>query len=272
MTDFDILPTAPSAKYSWARLAAMSAGLLLATVGGKAAAAVDCASKTLTHAASTQCLAHHAHAVVHAKAQQTVATEGDMLTPVSETVAADAAAQPHPAAAAAPAAPTVKLADVALPASTLVARVGHVAGGPSPWRGHGAPAGNRRPQSADVLVPASAVSTASATLDNTGSFGDLLHGSGNGGLPAVPAPAGWAILLIGLLGLAALVRSPSVARAQSWASAAASADRSGVRARARGWAVDRVDPERYAQAQARRSHQGHFVREAGLVRFGAEAL
>lgn len=273
MTVCDILPAAKSAQYSWVRLAAMSAGILLASigVGGKAFAAVNCAPKAAHHANSTQCLAHHPRAGVHggSKMEKTVMTnpaaEGDVLTPISATASFSKAiaAQPHGARAAL----GVNLPNVALPASALVARVGQAARRPSPWRGHGAPAGNLLPRAATDLPVARSAVTAATNNDGGSSFADLLHGGS--GMPAVAAPAAWSVLLLGLLGLMALARSPRVARVQSWATASlSSAGRSAGRAKARGWAVDRVDPERYAQAQHRVARQG-FVRAAAPTRFGS---
>jgi DNA-binding IclR family transcriptional regulator len=90
-------------------------------------------------------------------------------------------------------------------------------------------------------------------------------------MPAIPAPVAWTILLVGLLGLRALMRTPRAARARSWAMATpSSANRSGTRARARGWAVDQVDPDRYVLNQVAPSRPGHFVR-AAAARFGADA-
>jgi hypothetical protein len=269
MTVCNIRPATTSAKYSRARLAAMAAGLLLATVGagGRAFAAAGCDAKPADHIASTQCVGHrHLRAAVHtaSKTQKTVSTtaavvgaEGDELTPVSAAASSSkaVAAQPH-------AAPTAALAtlDVQLPHSTL-STSNEVAplkqAGPSPWRGHGAPAGNRRPPSFDM--PASAA--AMAPQDSSFSLADVVHGAG--GMPNVPAPAAWAILLMGLLGLTAIARQPRVARAQSWMMASPSS--SAARSSAGVGAVDRVDPARYAQGPARRSHQGHFVRSSAAA-------
>ena len=272
MTVFNILPAAASTKYSWVQLAAIGASLLLATVGGKASAAVDCAAKTVNHTTSAQCLAHRPHAGVHnvSKTPVTIGvTEGDVLTPISATAVKTVAAHPRAVAAAAPAA-NVKLPDIALPASALVARAGHAAHGPSPWSSHGAPAGNRLPLAAGGLPIAQPVTAAMPTSDAT-PFHDLVR-TGGDRFSIVPAPAAGVILLAGLLGLTALIRSPRVARVGSWAMPTlSSADGPRARAKARGWAVDRVDPERYATAQVGRSHKGHFVRTAG-ARFGAEAI
>jgi len=265
MTVCNIRPTAPSAKYSWARLAAMTAGLLLATVsaGGSAVAADGCGAKTAHPVASTQCIEHHPHAGVHggSKMQQAATTkaiavtEGDALTPVS-------------ASSQAVAAPTIEQGrrpGPALPASTLVHRVGRAGDSGSLWRGRSAPAGNRWPPSAGMLV---------ATGAETGAphgaafpLGNLVHGGG--GLPSIPAPAAWAVLVMGLLGLGAMARQPGVARAQSWAMS--SLPSSASRSAAGIGAVDRIDPARYAQGPARRSHQGHFVRAATVSRFGVDA-
>ena len=235
MTVFNILSAAPSAKYSWVQLAAVGASLVLATVGGKASAAVDCAARTVDPAVSAQCAAHHPHAGVHSgsKAQKTVnaaalsASEGDVLTPVSAADAKTAASAAH----------VVQLPHLALP--SLASR------GPSPWSGHGADAGNRLP--VDAAVAGSAVTAAATTPDSTDSLHDLMHGD-TAALPVVPGPFVWTIVLAGLLGLGVLIiGSPRVARVQSWAmDTTSSADRSRGRAKARGWAVDRVDPDRYA--------------------------
>jgi len=284
MTVCNIRPAATSAKYSWARLAAMTAGLLLATVGagGRAFAAVGCDAKS-ADIASTRCLAHHhTRAAVHSgsKTQKTVnanaaamadrVSEGDELTPGGVAVSSSqaAASQSHAAPTVTLAAPSVQLPHATRSASSAAARLGRAGAGPSPWRAHGAPADNRWPPSTDMLVPARAVATAEAPQSSAISLRDIVHGAG--GIPGVPAPAAWAILLMGLLGLTAIARQPRVARAQSWAMTSPSL--SVARSAAGIGAVDRVDPTRYAQGPARRSHQGHFVRSgAASSRFGVDA-
>jgi hypothetical protein len=216
MTVRNISPANKTAKYSWTRLAMVNAAFLLVAIaaGGNAVAAVDCGSKPAPHAASTQCRQHHPRAGVHGlsktqiivRATATRAVDGDVLTPAGRH------APPTTVATSS----VLRLPDVALPASTLVHRLGRAGVGPSPWRGHGAPAGNRLPPTDGLQVPARAVTAAAATSGSPFSLGDLLHVSG-GGMPALPAPAGWTILLVGLLALAALARSPRVARVQSWA-------------------------------------------------------
>jgi hypothetical protein len=262
MTVRNIRSAAPSTKYSWARLAAMTAGLLLATVcfGGSAFAADDCSARTAHPGASTQCIEHHARAGVHgasktqqaAKTKAAVATEGDALTPVSASSTAVTA----------PTTEQVRWPGTALPASTPVHRHGRAGG--SPWRGRGASAGDRRPPSPDMLVATGAETGAPQRAGS--SLGDLGHG---GRLPSVPAPVAWAALLMGLLGLSAMARQPGVARAQSWAMS--SLPSSAGRSAAGIGAVDRVDPARYAPSPARSPHQGHFVRAATASRFGVDA-
>ena len=272
MTVCNIHPAAISAKYSWARLAAMTAGLLLATVGagGQAFAAVGCDAKAADHVASTQCVEHrHTRATVHtaSKTQKTTSTtaaamaaEGDALTPVSVAAPSSktVAARLHAAPIVTLAAPMAQLQHGMLSASTVAERLAQA--GPSPWRARGAPGGNRWPPAMDM--PAAA--TAEAPQDNA-SVGDLLRGAS--GIPNVPAPAAWAILLMGLVGLTAIARQPRVARVQAWAMTRPSS--SATRSSAGVGAVDRIDPARY-QGPARRSHQGHFVRASGSNGFGMD--
>jgi hypothetical protein len=254
MTICDIVPAAKAAKYSWKRMAAMSAGILLAAVGagGKALAAVDCASPA-NHAAATQCPAQHPRTGVHggSKAQQTIGAktvatvEGDELTPLSAAVASSraVAAQRRAALAADAPAPGVKLPNVALPASALVDRVGRDAPAASPWHGRGAPQGNLWPHTAESPTSDGRVTADMNSGSGDSSLADLLHGAGG---VVVPAPAAWIILLVGLLGLSVLARGPRVARVKAWATSLPSpAGRSGSQATARGWAIDRMDPERY---------------------------
>jgi hypothetical protein len=274
---------AAAAKYSWARLALMSAALLLATVcaGGSVFAADDCGAKPAHHVASTQCQERHPRAGVHSgsRTQKTVntdttattdgvsgddASDGDELTPVTATVSSSKAFASHHYAA--PTTARARLPDEALPASTLVHRLGRAGNGASPWRAHRAPSGDQGPPSADMSVLARAVTNDGTSQDSAATLGHLVPG---GGLPSVPAPAAWAILLMGVLGLIAIARQPGVARAQSWAMSSLSP--SVTRSAAGIGAVDRVDPSRYAQAPARRSHQGHFVRAATPALFGVDA-
>jgi hypothetical protein len=116
-------------------------------------------------------------------------------------------------------------------------------------------------------APTHAVAITEAPQGSAFSLGDLVRGAG--GMPNVPAPAAWAILLMGLLGLTAIARQPRFAQARSWAMTSPSS--SAARSSAGVGAVDRVDPARYAQGPARRSHQGHFVRSATATHFGVEA-
>jgi hypothetical protein len=102
-----------------------------------------------------------------------------------------------------------------------------------------------------------------------GDLSELLHGN-SGGIPTVPAPATWTILLAGLLSLGFLSRLPAVARARSWATTSPSASGwSRSRARAAVSAIDRIDPTRYVQAQVRRSHQGYFHPGVARTAFAA---
>ena len=229
----------------------VNAALLLIVVGStdSAFALVDCGSKTVNRAAATQCRGYHprARAHQHARTRKIVKAtagpaEGEQLTPANP-----ATAEPTSAG--------FGLADVLLPAATLVHRLARVGGGPSPWRARGAPAGNRWPASADAPT-----SMRATTLK------DIVHG---GAMPAVPAPVAWALLLIGALVAGVLIRPRRVARIQSWA--ATSPPRlvsSLARAKASGSALDRVDPERYARVEVR--SQGHFVRASGPNRFGSD--
>lgn len=228
----------------------MNAAFLLFVVGlsGKAAAE-DCGARH--HATATECRAHHPRVADQSRTQKFVQTTID-----SGEVA--------PAVASHAAGPSSWVADLAGSASTVAHRFGQASAGPSPWRGHGAPAGNRWPTADNAPPTHNAVTGVAGIAQNDNSLADLLRGKVDG-LPAVPAPIAWTVLLAGLLGLRALFRTPGVAKAQSWATAA----RFGSRAKARGWAVDRVDPERYALAQVRRSPQGRFVRASAEGRFGA---
>ncbi len=258
MTVRSFHPAATAAKYSWSRLAAMTAGLLLATVcaGGSAFAADDCGAKP-AHSASTQCLEHRPRAGGHSgsRTQKTAArtragetaslSDGDELTPVSPVVSSSAALVAPPRAA--PMAEHVGLPSLTLPASTPVHRLGR---GDDRW-----------PPSAGTLA-VSALS-AGAFQGTPHPVGGLVHG---GGLPSVPTAFAWAILLMGVVGLIVIARQPGVARAQAWAMSPlpSSVTRSAAGVRA----VDRVDPSRYTEGPARRSHQGHFVR-AATAHFGS---
>ena len=150
MTVCNIRRAVTSAKYSWSRLAAMTAGLLLATVctGGSAFAADDCGAKPAHHSASTQCLEHRLRTGVHgaSKTQKTARTkagesaspsDGDELTPASAAVSFTAVVAPPWAA---PTAEHVGLSSMTLPASRTVHRLGR---GGEGW-----------PPSADSLVAA----------------------------------------------------------------------------------------------------------------------
>lgn len=140
------------------------------------------------------------------------ASDGDELTPVTATVSSSKAFASHHYAA--PTTARARLPDEALPASTLVHRLGRAGNGASPWRAHRAPSGDQGPPSADMSVLARAVTNDGTSQDSAATLGHLVPG---GGLPSVPAPAAWAILLMGVLGLIAIARQPGVARAQSWA-------------------------------------------------------
>jgi hypothetical protein len=121
---------------------------------------------------------------------------------------------------------------------------------------------------AGVAAPAAALPldrspVTASVAEARDALGDVVRGDAGGAfaIPALSAPVAWSILLVGLFGLLAIARGPAVARAQAWAACMPS--RSDVRSRTRASALDRVDPARYAQAQAVRSHGGHFVRTAG---------
>lgn len=250
------------ARHPLRQVAVVRVALLLIAMGAgnNAFAAVDCGSRTAHHAAAAQCRGHHPRtgADRHAKAQNIVkatggrAAEGEELTPADPATAQ-------------PTSPGFRLADVLLPASAVVHRLARIGAGPSPWSARGAPAGNRWPASADAPNPPSATTAAAAPRDSAPSLGDLVHG---GGMPAVPAPIAWTILLVGILGLRVLTRPPRVARVQSWADTSPSRAAWLARARASRSALDRVDPERYARVEVRR--QGHFVRVTGANRFGVD--
>jgi hypothetical protein len=249
------------ARYSWMRLAVVNAALLLVGVGAASNAHADADATPAHHTASTPSREHHKGAGVHGRsaAQHSVKaaspSDGDELTPVH-------ASRPS----ATPAGPS--LADSA---SSLINRLTSARAAPSPWRGHGAPAGNLLPRAdAHPIAGGLVTATMATAATSTGSFSEVLRGNG-GDMPGVPAPAAWSVLLLGLLVLPFLMRLPRMARARSWATATpAAAGRSAGRAKARGWAVDRVDPDRYSLAPAGYSHQGHFVRGAA-ARFGADA-
>jgi hypothetical protein len=251
------------ARHSRRQMAVVRAALLLIALGvaNNAFAAVDCGPKMADHAAATQCRGHHPRTGVrkHAKARNIVkatagrVAEGEKLTPANP-----ATAEPNSTGS--------ELADVLLPASVVVHRLARIGGGPSPWSARGAPAGNRWPASADAPNPTRAPTAAAASRDSAPSLGDIARGGG--GMPAVPAPIAWAILLAGVLGLRVLTRPPRVARVRSWADTSSRAAWSLARAKASRSALDRVDPERYARVEVRR--QGHFVRVSGANHFGAD--
>lgn len=245
------------------RLALVSTAFLLTALGtaGDAFAAVDCGSGTALHANAVQCQDRHPRTGVHehARMRKTVKTtagrvaDGEALTPADPATAE-------------PASPGFGLADLSLPASTLVHRLARVGRGPSPFSGRGAPAGNRWPASPPAPNSTRVTAGAPAPRESATSLRDLVHG---GGMPAVPAPLAWAILLVGILGLRLLTRPPRVDQVQSWAATSPSkAAWSPAHAKAIRSALDRVDPERYAHADVRR--QGHFVRPSGSNRFGAD--
>ena len=244
-------PARKPARHSLRRLVVANTALLLIVVGStdNAFALVNCGSKAVSRAAATQCRGYHprAGAHQHARTRKIVKAtagpaEGEELTPANPPTAEPTSAG-------------FGLADVLLPAATLVHRLARVGGGPSPWRARGAPAGNRWPASADAPT-----STRATTLK------DIVHG---GAMPAVPAPAAWALLLIGALGAGVLIRPRRVARIQSWAATSPSRPvASPARAKASRSALDRVDPERYARAEIRR--RGNFVRASASNRFGAD--
>ena len=240
-----------------------NAALLLIAVGAadNAFAAVDCGSKIVNHAAATQCRGDHPRTGghQHARTQKIVKTtarrvaEGEQLTPADPATAE-------------PTSTGFGLADVLLPASTVLHRLARAGAGPSPWRARGAPAGNRWPASADAPTSSRAKTAAAAPRDGATSLKDIFHG---GGMPAVPAPVAWALLLIGAFGIGVLIRPRRVARAQSWAATSPSRRVSSLaRAKASRSALDRVDPERYARVEVR--SEGHFVRAPGANRFGAD--
>jgi len=130
----------------------LNAAVLLFTVGlsGTAAAAADCAAKPAHQAASMECRTHHTRdgASSQARTHKTVQTTIDSGEVTS-------AAAPHAAPRssgiladvfAAPALRRVSAPELAVPASTMAHRLGQAAAaGPSPWRGHDAPAGARWP-------------------------------------------------------------------------------------------------------------------------------
>jgi hypothetical protein len=105
---------------------------------------------------------------------------------------------------------------------------------------------------------------AASVGDARSSLGDAT--SGIGARPFVSAPAAWSVLLLGLIGLFVVMPRPTVARVRSWAMQIPLrvADHRGTRA----GAIDRVDPDRYAQTSDPRWRQGHFVRAASRTRFG----
>ncbi len=256
------------AGHSLRRLAAANAACLLIALGtaDKAlAAAVDCGAKTAHRAATAPCRRHHPplgarpHAEVQKIGRATAgpAADGDELTPA--TARRDQVKR-------GPVTIAFDLADVTLPVSIVVHRLARAATGPSPWSGRGAPAGNRWPASADAPMPMRAATAQAAPGDSAPSLRDLVGGDG---MPAVPAPVAWAILLLGVLGLRILTRPPRVARVQSWATRPPSkAAWSLARAKASRSALDRIDPERYARVEVPR--QGHFVRASAPNHFGAD--
>jgi hypothetical protein len=256
-------PANKPARLSRRRLAVVSVTFLLTALGtaGDAFAAVDCGAGTALNAAATQCLGHHPRAGAHerprtrktAKATAGRVADGEALTPADPATAE-------------PASPGFRLPDLSLPASDLVHRLALVGRGPSPFSGRGAPEGNRWPASPEAPKSTRVTAGAPAPRESATSLRDMVHG---GGMPAVPAPLAWAILLLGILGLRLLTRPPRVDRVQSWAATSPSrAAWSLARAKASRSALDRVDPERYARAEVRR--QGHFVRGPGANRFGAD--
>jgi hypothetical protein len=263
------------ARYSWMRLTAINAALLLAAVGAASNAHADVAATPAHHTASTPSRDHKG-AVVHgrAAAQHSVKAKTD-ANPALQEARAEAASlsdgdELTPVHGSVPSA-TRTGTSLADSASSMINQLTTARAAPSPWRGHGAPAGNLLPGADTHSIAGDLVTATMTTPDTaTGSFGDLLHGAG-GGMTGVPAPAAWSVLLFGLLGLPFLMRSPQVARARAWATATPASGRSATSGKAKGWAVDRVDPDRYSLAPAGHSRQGYFVRGAAASRFGADA-
>ena len=234
MPIFNVSSANTAAKLSWTRLVAMNAALLLVAVSmsSNADAAVGCGAKAAHHAPSTQCQAHHPRSGAHVKSPADAS--------VKTTVA------------------TIDSGEVALSGPTFSAK----AAGVSPV------AARTQPRStAELPLDRGSVIAAGG---RPGDLSDLVQGN-SGGIPTVPAPATWTILLAGLLGLGLLSRLPAVARARAWAitSPSSASGWSRSRARAAGSAIDRVDPARYVQAQVRRSHQGHFHRGVARTAFAA---
>jgi hypothetical protein len=94
---------------------------------------------------------------------------------------------------------------------------------------------------------------------------DTMHG-GAASMPVLSAPAAWSVLLLGLVGLCVMLPRPTVAKVRSWAMEIPSriAERRGTPHAP----LDRIDPDRYAQASDLRGRHGYFARAATRTRFG----
>jgi hypothetical protein len=151
--------------------------------------------------------------------------------------------------------------------------------GASAWPAHGSPAarlpqGAFPPASAGAQVPRVRLSAGQLPLDHgpssasqgdvRRSLGDILYG-GADAKPTFSTTTGWLALLLGLIGLLAVLPRPGPQRVRSWATAIPS--RAAARPPPHGGQA-MLDDARRSEAPGPRWRQGHFVRTPRR-RFGA---
>jgi hypothetical protein len=225
------------------RLAAINAALLLVClpIGAAAAAPVHCGSAASLHGVSTARPAvrpcPHVRGQLRARAPAKAQAAGDLgeLTPLAGSGA-------PPARSGWPAAwlTAVSRAVLALPSLRAEAQ------------------GSRARLSAGQL-PLDRGPVSANIGDVRRSLGDAMGGAVDA-RPIFSAPIGWSVLLLGLIGLFAVMRRPRVDRVRSWAMAIP--PRAVARLALRAAVLDPSDPARRAQPAGQRLHQGHFVRTA----------
>jgi hypothetical protein len=233
MTLFNILIADKSPESTRIRLAALCIVLLMAgcAFGEKAHAAVACGLKGTHQVAITQCRAHAPRAEDAAtQAPVEADASGARLTPLSPT-----------------AAPVRSGLFAAAPVALM----------PTPRQ-------NSDAQAAFRALPRDQRSVSAGVWQARGALGNAMQ---DGPTPAISAdllssPFAWTIFLAGLLGLFAMTRGRTVARAQAWG-AVETARRTSATSM-----LDRLDVALSAPSPSQRAHQGHFVRTAAAGRFG----
>jgi hypothetical protein len=240
MTLFNIFIGDKSPELGRIRLAALCIVILMAACafGERAHAAVDCGLKAPHHAAGP-CRAHPLRAAGH---------ETETSVPGNGSGANDSnGARLIPLS---PAASPVRSAS-----TPRLGALSHIF--------HGQAGGIEA-----SALPLDRGSVVARVSDARGALGDVMQRAHTPGFSAhvFSPPVAWSLLLAGLLGLFMMTRGARVALAESWATVlpTGSARQPGTRASA----LDRLDVARYIQAPTHSAHQGHFVRAAGVSRFG----